>query len=271
MRDNVTGLEWQQASGPSALSIDNAYIYCSSLRSGGYDDWRLPTYWELIQLVDHGRIDPCINTNFFSAYSEPYWTYTYNGGSCGTVHFDYLRIVFYNTDWTQRYRVRAVRGAQANMHRYINNGNGTITDRATGLMWQQASTPIRYTWEQSIAHCETRVLAGFDDWRLPSINEFTTLFDPNILPQTNYTSAIDPTYFQISGVKTLGQDNIPYWTSTALWDQNAYKICTYAGITTEPYYDMSGAYYPLAVRGGQCGAFGDLDGDGIAMTVMLTV
>ena len=54
---------------------------------------------------------------------------------------------------------------------YFNlNGNGTITDTITGLMWQQTDGG-EMTIENATAYCDTLNLAGFNNWRLPTALE----------------------------------------------------------------------------------------------------
>ena len=52
VRDNVTGLEWQQVTAPGTYTWQQAIDYCNNLSLGGKDDWRLPTIKELSTLVD---------------------------------------------------------------------------------------------------------------------------------------------------------------------------------------------------------------------------
>ena len=58
----------------------------------------------------------------------------------------------------------------------IDNGDGTVTDRNTRLMWQQAPGE-KMTWEEAMAAADTFELAGYDDWRLPTIQELYSLMD----------------------------------------------------------------------------------------------
>ena len=58
---------------------------------------------------------------------------------------------------------------------YIDNGDGTVTDNGTGLMWQQATAPGTYTWEQALVYCENLDLANHTDWRLPTVKELGLL------------------------------------------------------------------------------------------------
>jgi len=74
--------------------------------------------------------------------------------------------------------------------RLLDNGNGTITDNATCLMWQKDDSDIPCDWEGALAYCEDLEFAGHDDWRLPDIKELKSIVDT-----TAYDPAIDSTYF----------------------------------------------------------------------------
>ena len=53
----------------------------------------------------------------------------------------------------------------------------TVFDPITGLMWQRKPPPQPKTWLDAAAYCETLVLGGHQDWRLPSRLELLSLFD----------------------------------------------------------------------------------------------
>jgi hypothetical protein len=56
----------------------------------------------------------------------------------------------------------------------VDNGDGTVTDTGTGLMWQQdTSGPM--SWAEAMAYCRRLVLAGYDDWRLPNLYELRSI------------------------------------------------------------------------------------------------
>jgi len=59
---------------------------------------------------------------------------------------------------------------------YEVNGDGTVSDRVTGLMWQHGCVEDKLTHEEALAMAESFDLAGYDDWRLPSIKELWSLF-----------------------------------------------------------------------------------------------
>jgi len=83
---------------------------------------------------------------------------------------------------------------------YTDNGNGTVTDNNTGLMWQE--TPgSKMTWSSAVANASSFNLAGYTDWRLPTIKELYSLIDFNGV--TGYSAAsstpyIDTAYFDFN-------------------------------------------------------------------------
>lgn len=109
--------------------------------------------------------------------------------------------------------------------RFVDNGDGTITDRGTGLMWVKdpsqcgapfgtPGSPAYLSWNDSIDACYNLSYAGHSDWRLPNVKELITLQNLNI-----HNPCIDITFFP-NTVSTR------YWSSTtcALSDSNAWHV-----------------------------------------------
>ena len=64
--------------------------------------------------------------------------------------------------------------------RYRDNGDGTVSDLNTGLMWQKTPNLGRKaTYREAVARAGTFGLAGYTDWRLPTIKELYSLIDFN--------------------------------------------------------------------------------------------
>ena len=60
---------------------------------------------------------------------------------------------------------------------YSINGDGTVTDSNTGLIWQQQDDAIKRTWADAGTYCADLTAGGFSDWRLPEKHELTTILD----------------------------------------------------------------------------------------------
>lgn len=108
----------------------------------------------------------------------------------------------------------------ANAGSFNDNGNSTVTDLTTNLIWQQCSAGLSgagcatgaaatYTWENAISNCEGLSLGGFTDWRLPNVKELKSIAD-----MATFGPAINATYFPAT-------QSSNYWSST-----------TYMGSTT---------------------------------------
>jgi hypothetical protein len=60
---------------------------------------------------------------------------------------------------------------------YTDEGNGTVTDNVTSLVWQKTTTADAYNWSVAAAYCASLSLAGETDWRVPSLIELVSLVD----------------------------------------------------------------------------------------------
>jgi len=63
--------------------------------------------------------------------------------------------------------------------RFIDNGDGTITDTQTKLMWAASDNMGDINWHNAKIYCENPPIAGYRyfDWRMPTIKELETLYD----------------------------------------------------------------------------------------------
>ena len=131
---------------------------------------------------------------------------------------------------------------------YIDNGDGTVTDTGTGLMWQQATALREHTWKQAISYCEHVSLAGYSDWRLPTFKELQSIVDYSIA-QPGPT--INTAYFS----NTVASY---YWSSTTCaYDTNhAWYVDFSYGIVYSN--NKTYGYCVRAVRSGQSGSFDNL-------------
>ncbi len=89
---------------------------------------------------------------------------------------------------------------------FKDNGDGTVTDQETGLMWQKDTAPGTYTWQAAVEYCDNLQLAGRDDWRLPEVWELWSIVDHG-----RQNPAIDPVF-------GYGASPFWYWSVTYLGD-----------------------------------------------------
>ena len=55
---------------------------------------------------------------------------------------------------------------------------GILQDVQTSLLWTAQDNGQDVTWEEAGKYCKSLELGGFTDWRLPTIEELKTIFDP---------------------------------------------------------------------------------------------
>ena len=237
------------------LTWDEAVAYADELNTAnhlGYSDWRLPNIKELYSLMDFTgteptmcdneaecpNLKPFIDTDFFEfgygdtdagerlidaqmVSSTMYVSTTMHGDPTAFgVNFADGRIKGYGLEMpngSEKYfYVYYVRGnSDYSVNKFIDNGDGTITDRATGLMWQQDDSGSVLNWEQGLSYAEDLALAGYDDWRMPNAKELQSIVDYTRSPVTTGSAAIDPVFNVTTITDEGGYANYPfYWTST---------------------------------------------------------
>jgi Protein of unknown function (DUF1566) len=223
--------------------------YCENLTLGGSSDWRLPDIKTLYSLIDFRGSDPSGASGQISLVpflDSSYFAFAYGDSAAGerttdsqfassTVYVDTktndgVKVFGVNfADGSIRgYSLNAaggvekkffalcVRGNSAyGVNHFADNGDGTISDLATGLVWQKADNGNGLPWQDALAYCEDLSLAGSDDWRLPDAKSLQSLVDTTRSPSTSNSAAIDA-LFNATGIKNeAGQPDYPfYWTST---------------------------------------------------------
>lgn len=95
--------------------------------------------------------------------------------------------------------------------RYVDNGNGTVTDTQTKLVWQQPDDGTTKSWEEAITYCENLDLGSRVDWRLPNFRALQSLVD-----DTRVNPAMDPIFVGARWDLAAG-----YWSSTTFFGTGA--------------------------------------------------
>lgn len=240
MTDNMTGLVWLKDVSTTTYTWADGITYCDGLTTGG-TDWRMPNVRELRSLVHYGQSTPGTwlnNQGFVNVQSNYYWAGTisaqssansfgvsFNDGSASTVSNVGSRNVWsvcmesINLPVTGQ-STEYVTGDDGTYHkgvsfpsiRFHDNGDGTITDNMTGLMWLKNANNAgaTKTWSSAltyIAGLNSGTYSGncgYTDWKLPTVNELETLL--------NYSQSAP--YSWLNGQGFSNVQNNRYWSGT---------------------------------------------------------
>ncbi|WP_232504439.1 Lcl C-terminal domain-containing protein [Sulfuricella denitrificans] len=236
--DLNTGLVWQKAHNAKRVGYSEARRDCEALVLGGKHDWRLPSLKELFSIADFsgsqgtGRF--YLDSRYFNmAYPSATddmgreashhpemmgqtWSSTlYTGNHMGrgveaAFFFNFFDGHIKNAPTSGPFSLfhRCVRGAEYLGHNdFSNNKDGSVSDNATGLTWQQADDGKTRDWPEALRYCSTLNLAGKRYWRLPNVKELQSIVD-----YSRNDPAIDTRIF------TQTDRNGWYWSSTTHGD-----------------------------------------------------
>ncbi|MCI5142171.1 MAG: DUF1566 domain-containing protein [Candidatus Electrothrix sp. ATG1] len=112
--------------------------------------------------------------------------------------------------------VQCVRGDESYAtNNLVDNNDGTITDQATGLMWQQEDNGAGVDWNTALTTCEDADTGDYTDWRLPNAKELHSIVDYSRSPDSTGSAALDPLFSATAFTNEGGQEDYGfYWTST---------------------------------------------------------
>lgn len=246
--DRFGEVTWEQALEKAKFLAAGDHGLDDGSRPG---DWRLPNIRELRSLLDYSQVDPMIPAGhpFANVQSAIYWSSTTLASAptlawmttmgIGPAVFDLKfnscrmwpvrgtgRVARTGQDqcWDshgqpiacggsgQDGEIRA--GVAPPTPRFVVNGDGTVLDKLTGLMWLETANPFGWcTWQEALDLCndlcDGRHGLGDGsrpgDWRLPNVLEFESLIDygrfaPSLPPDQPF--------------KDVGPTS--YWTSTTV-------------------------------------------------------
>jgi len=228
----------------------------NAVKFGGFGDWRLPTIKELYSLFDARGMDPSgppgmnlnasglkpfIDTKFFEfAYGNASagervidsqyasrtkcvgWSVR-GGGKVFGVNFADGRIKGYDLQMPggreKTFFVLCVRGnPNYGRNNFLDDGDGAISDRATGLVWSKTDSGKGMNWEDALNWVQKKnaeKFLGHGDWRLPSVKELQSIVDYTRSPDTTQSPAIDPLFNCSAITNEAGQADFPfYWSAT---------------------------------------------------------
>jgi hypothetical protein len=171
--------------------------------------WSSTTYVknDVQNFTKHGGIQGAFGFNFSDGHIKSYETGLYfDGTTIGANDGMFVPGCF----------VRAVRGTTTlyNMD-YVDNGDETVTDKSTGLMWSKNDSAKKMNWVDALEYADKADVAGYDDWRVPNSKELQSLvdYDKKTFPAIN-TDVFNTSVTSFESEK----DAYYFWTSTTQGD-----------------------------------------------------
>ena len=243
--DNLTGLMWERWASRTTKTWTEAIDYCNTLSLSGYTDWKLPNINELESLVNSGEssVASWLDAQGFDINQgwNNYWSSTtaaYNTSIAWGVDMQYGCVNENFKTFSGRYAL-AVRierssstiglpatgqttsyysgddsafqtGVEWPSPRFIDNSDGTVTDKLTGLMWERIPSGTKMSWTAALDYANNYGLAGYTDWRLPNRIELKSLINYG---QSNPASWLNTQGFSNVQADTNSQASW-YWSST---------------------------------------------------------
>ncbi len=132
--------------------------------------------------------------------------------------------------------------------RFVDNGDGTVTDKETNLMWVKNGWRLDFfsavDWKDAIKKCEDFEHGGYTDWRLPTIKEWESLLDIS----KEFPALAEPNPFENIIV------HMPYWSNTGYGSTletspktatRAYAVMLYYGRITHQNINKMGFVLPV--------------------------
>jgi hypothetical protein len=268
--DNLTGLMWEQTPSVDAVTWGVAMTHAADLETAGYFDWRLPNVNELESLKHCGEQN---THNYLHSYGfsntmlrDVWWSSTSLSGN-PDVHGWYVSLggpIFWSDKAATTRGVICVRGTSDFLAktgqtlsevaeddgdvekgvewpapRFVDNGDGTISDMLTGLMWQKSPSTTAESWADALLEIAAIADGGHNDWRMPNIRELRSL--------VNYGESPESTWLENNGFENIQRDK--YWSSTTQpgIDERGWYIDMDYGVWSYSVKDTVENYY-IAVR-----------------------
>jgi uncharacterized protein DUF1566/type IX secretion system substrate protein len=255
--DLVTGLMWTKYLPSEKYTYTEAIAYAEQASIAGHTDWRLPTIKEQYSLIDFRGVTGMSEQNSVPYIDTDYFDFRYGGAVNPSERFIdsqfatttvYKGRVMNNQEalfgvnfadgrikgypLTKDFEVMLVRGNFSyGKNDFVDNNDGTITDKATNLMWDKAGSSTGLNWQEALAYAQdknTTSYLGHTDWRLPNAKELHSILDYDRSPSETNSAAIDAMFDVPSITVEGGLTDYPfYWTSTSHKDGPDVKKAVY--------------------------------------------
>jgi len=193
----ATTMDWATATGVGtgcdALNSVNAGAGYAGIKS-----WHVPSNAEIETILDYSAWPTTFHVNFPGTLASPYWTsYEFISDPSNAGYIDF------GSGWeTVNFKIATynVRCVSSSLNYFtpvfFDNGDGTISDKTTNLVWQKCSMgqnndgtcsggyPTAAILDNALNYCNGLTLAG-RTWRLPNVNELKSIVDRTGNPSIN--------------------------------------------------------------------------------------
>lgn len=261
-------IQWPQAFDFVDKLNSNAFSNISGY-TAHYNDWRVPNINEMESLLraDSAEYGWLNNNHFQNVMSGDYLSSTTAAGNagantwfiysyCGRVSqqaktgagIQYLLLPVRGNSaksgapaqvWQTGQTMTYTAGDDGNLRagvawapdtRFKDNGNGTVTDNLTGLMWTKSASSQGYNWPgalSNISSFNSTNYLGHSDWRLPNRKEIRSLVDYSqanpALPAGNPFEVPDQDYWTSSNDPVHHMPDALYLSDGTVWNVDGAK------------------------------------------------
>ena len=113
------------------------------------------------------------------------------------------------------------------------SGEQVVTDAVTGLMWQKSYATSK-TWKQALAYCESLSYGGYSDWRLPNVQELSSLVNsarynpasdfPDMPSSYFWSSSSDANFYNFACYVYFGNGYVASYYKTSYDDARCVRL-----------------------------------------------
>jgi len=135
--------------------------------------------------------------------------------------------------------------------RFTDNGDGTVTDSLTGLMWLKDAGCLKKSWSNtlniiaefnsnSFSHSCLGYTANYTDWRIPNVKELESMINYDVSDPAGWLNSAGFTNVKYSS----------YWSSTTSQKSAAQAWMINMQKSVKLLKNKKSTYYAWPVRGG---------------------